>query len=383
MALMGQKIRPRTGTASVSRPSIGSPPVFVSCESNHRDQRLTVVYPFGRNSKEANKTAGDTMLDYKPLFLNGNPTYRENHLFDSAYFERYFSNYILLLARVYAFICIVSILIFGAYLYLSYGLKIWAFILSIVIGGIIISPLLYIGMLPRPRLAVFKDGLALVTAKQWEYFPLEDLVYLDFRGHDLSLKTTNHAPRPILGNLEPEARKNLIELFRMAMRQYPPLAQVQLLTNESEERILYTARTHWIVYKWAALLACINILMLFGILSNHNQVDASGKQSAVFLLIFLILATVIVFSIAYVRRQLNVIRVSDIQMTARAGMFNRTRFHILLNNIESVFAERSRLRLFDTGAVIIKGLGGTSFKMNNVDKPDLLINYISRISRSQ
>ena len=130
-----------------------------------------------------------------------------------------------------------------------------------------------------------------------------------------------------------------------------------------EERPVYEARLHWIVFAPP--------LVLF----------AAGLGAAIFqpvTAIVLLLASVAAIATAYFTYATTRIVVTDRRVVYRSGFIARKTMEMRKDKIESIDVSQSVLgRLFDFGAVTVKGTGGGIEAIQNVGAPFELRRHVA------
>jgi len=142
---------------------------------------------------------------------------------------------------------------------------------------------------------------------------------------------------------------------------------------EPDERAMYHAKKHWIVYSGAFLLLLFGVCFLL-------FTDGGGLG------FLLLLAAVVAFI-----RALIIIRTAEIAVTTRRlinkrGLIRRDTVEINASKIESIDLRQSILgRALDYGTVIVRGTRGMGSLMRDVEEPLLLrraVQELSELSRT-
>lgn len=126
----------------------------------------------------------------------------------------------------------------------------------------------------------------------------------------------------------------------------------------NNQRTVYQARLHWIVFVWPSLL------LLFGLLLGSFVVSFRevGLVIAVIGLIWSFLM--------WLTYQFSSLTIKEKQVILRSGILVRQTIDISLNKIESIDIRQSIIgSIFQYGSLLITGTGGTRQCMGYVAKP--------------
>lgn len=126
----------------------------------------------------------------------------------------------------------------------------------------------------------------------------------------------------------------------------------------SNQRVVYQARLHWILFVWPV------VLLLFGLWLSFSFV--SFREVG---LITILIAIAWSF-LMWLTYQFSSLTIKEKQVILRSGILVRQTIDIPLTKIESIDIRQSILgSLFQYGSLLITGTGGTRQWMGYVAKP--------------
>jgi uncharacterized membrane protein YdbT with pleckstrin-like domain len=136
------------------------------------------------------------------------------------------------------------------------------------------------------------------------------------------------------------------------------------------ERILYVARLHWIVYLVPILALIIGfVLVSISIWPAYNEGRLVSLVMAVVGLVLLGYGLVMLFH-AWWRHGGTELSVTNMRVIAKTGMIWRRTWEINSDKIEGVHVEQSVFgRIFDYGTVMVTGAGTSVAPMKNIARP--------------
>lgn len=137
-----------------------------------------------------------------------------------------------------------------------------------------------------------------------------------------------------------------------------------------DERILYVARLHWIVY----LLPIVALIVGFVLISISIWPAYNEGRLVSVLMAFVGLALLgyglVTFFHAWWRHGGTELAVTDMRVIAKTGMIWRRTWEINSDKIEGVHVEQSVLgRILDYGTVVVTGAGTSAAPMKNIAHP--------------
>jgi uncharacterized membrane protein YdbT with pleckstrin-like domain len=128
------------------------------------------------------------------------------------------------------------------------------------------------------------------------------------------------------------------------------------------EKILYRARFHWMIFFWPAVF-------LFCTLSGYTSSKDAGNA-------FLIL-TILTGVHSFIVYSTSEFAVTNKRVLAKFGAIRRTSMDILLPKVESVLANQGLLgRMFGYGTIVVRGSGGTANPFPKISNPMELRNQV-------
>jgi uncharacterized membrane protein YdbT with pleckstrin-like domain len=143
-------------------------------------------------------------------------------------------------------------------------------------------------------------------------------------------------------------------------------------TLMKNEKILYQAKPHWIIFAWPVVWCVIAILLfIFGpnILYADLRVIANLPLYALVALIAVALA-IITAVITFITYQSSEYGITNKRVLMKVGFIRRLTLEIYLQKIESVKIYQGVLgRILGYGSVIISGVGGSKDPFTNIPNP--------------
>lgn len=141
---------------------------------------------------------------------------------------------------------------------------------------------------------------------------------------------------------------------------------------QPNERILYRASIHWVVYLRSAIflvLGCAVIAAWF--MYQQQLVDQpflSGSIIGVALLLFVVSGYA--FLMALIERHSTELVITNLRVVAKIGFIRRRTWEINAAKVEGVEVDQSILgRILNFGTVTVKGTGGGTAPIRNIDDP--------------
>jgi uncharacterized membrane protein YdbT with pleckstrin-like domain len=137
------------------------------------------------------------------------------------------------------------------------------------------------------------------------------------------------------------------------------------------ERLLYTARIHWIIYLPAALLLVVAVVALTRGGTSHgmNWTMVAEICAAVGLLAGLS---------AWIKRWTTEIDVTDRRVVYKRGLIRRRTVEMNMDKVESVDVDQTILgRMLNFGNVTVRGTGAGIEPLFNVENPLQFRNHVT------
>lgn len=114
----------------------------------------------------------------------------------------------------------------------------------------------------------------------------------------------------------------------------------------NEEKIVYQAKLHWIVFRWTILALVVTVAMLI-----------SGSMEAV---ISGLLWSLILGTLNFLKYKTSEIGVTNKRVMIKVGLIKRHSLETLLNKVEGIQVNQSILgRVLGYGTIVVTGTGGT------------------------
>jgi uncharacterized membrane protein YdbT with pleckstrin-like domain len=131
------------------------------------------------------------------------------------------------------------------------------------------------------------------------------------------------------------------------------------------ETVIHRTAVHWIVYVPAA------VFLAAAVGAAVAQVNPIA--------IAILLAVALVFWLnGWIRRLSTELAVTDRRVITKVGLIRRTTMEMNLSKVESVVVDQGILgRILDFGTVVVKGTGGGTEPLSNIDRP---LDFRSRIT---
>jgi len=119
-----------------------------------------------------------------------------------------------------------------------------------------------------------------------------------------------------------------------------------------DEKIIYQAKLHWIVYLWAVLVSLIGIITITGV----------G--------VFFLIAGIVIGLISWIKVVTSEFVVTNKRIVMKVGLIKRTSIETILGKVESVIVNQGILgRILNYGTIGITGSGGSTTPFSNILKP--------------
>jgi uncharacterized membrane protein YdbT with pleckstrin-like domain len=142
---------------------------------------------------------------------------------------------------------------------------------------------------------------------------------------------------------------------------------------QPNETVRYVGRLHWVIYRHAIIFSVVTVCaFLFGLTLTGNERSVVLVVAAILLLL-----TVISFVRAWFVRAGTEIVVTDKRIIHKVGWISRRTEEMNITKVETVdVAQGIAGRIFDFGAVWIKGIGGSWEPLQQIASPLALRNAI-------
>ena len=126
----------------------------------------------------------------------------------------------------------------------------------------------------------------------------------------------------------------------------------------SNQRVVYQARLHWILFVWPLLLLLFGLVLSFSFVSFREV----GLMT--------VLIAVAWGFLMWLTYQFSSLTIKERQVILRSGILVRQTIDIPLSKIESIDIRQSIIgSLFQYGSLLITGTGGTRQWMGYIAKP--------------
>jgi uncharacterized membrane protein YdbT with pleckstrin-like domain len=124
------------------------------------------------------------------------------------------------------------------------------------------------------------------------------------------------------------------------------------------EQIVYRARLHWIVYRWAIAWAFVALLSI-----------PAGKDSPGVVAFFFLVAAVLAFA-AFLGRRSSEFGVTNKRVIIKVGVLQTKSLETLLAKVEGIGVEQPIFgRLLGYGSIVVNGTGGTKEPFKRIEAP--------------
>jgi len=134
------------------------------------------------------------------------------------------------------------------------------------------------------------------------------------------------------------------------------------------EQVVYRAKLHWIVFKWAPFWFALAFIALLGSTIEASSTKNPDGHGSTVVVLFAIagLATII----AYLNYSFSEFAVTNRRVIIKVGTIRRTSLETLLNKVEGVaVAQGLQARLFGYGTIIVNGTGSTKAPFKRISQP--------------
>jgi len=142
-----------------------------------------------------------------------------------------------------------------------------------------------------------------------------------------------------------------------------------------EEKIVYKATLHWIIFMPGLLLTILggvvgfNSYTILGSLFGSSFAFYLGRPLAGGAL-FIIIIGVVLLSGSYLRQTTTELVITNRRIIAKYGLISYSTFEIMINRITgSNFDQSVWGRLFDFGTVLVHGAGGDISPIDQIAEP--------------
>lgn len=123
----------------------------------------------------------------------------------------------------------------------------------------------------------------------------------------------------------------------------------------SGEKVIYRAKLHWIVFKWAIVLLFLAFFMMADV--GENAIGG-----------FLLAAIVGAFN--FIKLKTSEMGVTNKRVLIKVGLIKRHSLETLLEKVEGIQVIQSALgRILGYGTIVVVGSGGTREPFSMIDNP--------------
>lgn len=153
-------------------------------------------------------------------------------------------------------------------------------------------------------------------------------------------------------------------------------------TIEGDEKIVYAADLHWIVYHFGTTIILMGALL--GHYGHKLRLDALGPKIAMlagasvsYISIGIIAIGTLHLLYGFIRQISTELVVTNQRVIAKYGLISVTTYELMLNKVEGANIEQSITgRLLGYGTVMVKGTGGGISPIDHVANPYKFHNYL-------
>jgi uncharacterized membrane protein YdbT with pleckstrin-like domain len=130
-----------------------------------------------------------------------------------------------------------------------------------------------------------------------------------------------------------------------------------------EERVVYRASLHWIIYGPAAIVLLVALLILV-----ISAVDRSGAAASFGVLLLLVAAVMLLFR--WIRVKTSEFAVTSKRVVIKVGLVRRHSLELLLRQVEGIGVDQGIVgRIFGYGTITVAGTGGTKEPFRQIANP--------------
>jgi uncharacterized membrane protein YdbT with pleckstrin-like domain len=152
---------------------------------------------------------------------------------------------------------------------------------------------------------------------------------------------------------------------------------------QPDEQIVHSAAIHWVVYLRSIFLLVLGIAVLGWFLSqNPTPPDQSPLWNGAALGIgcLLVAGSAYAFLQALIERHSTELVITSRRVIAKTGLIRRHTWEINAAKVEGVEVSQSILgRIFDFGTVTVKGTGGGTAPIRNIDDPVAFRSHVTSL----
>lgn len=135
-----------------------------------------------------------------------------------------------------------------------------------------------------------------------------------------------------------------------------------------EDKILYQARLHWIIYTWPIILGVVGVYVFL-------------MYDSLSLLAYLLLGVAAVLGLSnYINYQFSYLNITPKCLVINTGVIVRVRTNIPWQRIESIDVTQSIIgSILGYGSILFIGTGSTRNYIKNIASPQLCRQYIEQV----
>lgn len=152
---------------------------------------------------------------------------------------------------------------------------------------------------------------------------------------------------------------------------------------QSDEQIVYSAPIHWVVYLRSVFLFVLGVAVLgWFMIQPPLTPDQSPIWNTAVLAVgcLLIAAAVYSFLHALIERRSTELVITSRRVIAKTGLIRRHTWEINAAKVEGVEVAQSILgRILDFGTVTVKGTGGGTAPIRNIDNPIAFRSHVTSL----
>lgn len=141
---------------------------------------------------------------------------------------------------------------------------------------------------------------------------------------------------------------------------------------QPNEQIIYSAPIHWVVYLRSILLLLLAGGFFIGWTVYRPALAGQPLLDAALIAVagLLLLASLYAFIEALIERRGTELVITNLRVVAKIGFIRRRTWEINAAKVEGVEVDQSVLgRMLDFGTVTVKGTGGGTAPIRNIDDP--------------
>jgi uncharacterized membrane protein YdbT with pleckstrin-like domain len=132
----------------------------------------------------------------------------------------------------------------------------------------------------------------------------------------------------------------------------------------ADEKVVYRAHLHWIIYAWPAFFAAVAIVLIIVGLTRE------GFLAAAWIGFVTLVAAALAALAKYIGASTAEFAVTNRRVLIKVGAISRHTLELLLHKVEGVGVDQDLGgRIFDFGTIVVTGTGGTKERFPSIANP--------------